>query len=91
MRMNSLHNLVPVLLSIMLKFTLSQIKEPVYFAQPTKDPNWVTTMNKELHALEENNTWNWLNYQKGKPLLVVNGYIKLNILPMVILRDVGKD
>lgn len=36
---------------------VSEVKEPVSYKHAKDDPNWVTTMEKELHALEENDTW----------------------------------
>lgn len=46
--------------------TLASIKEPSYFSQAVKDPQWVTTMNKELDALESNHTWTLVELSIGK-------------------------
>ncbi|MCH79575.1 hypothetical protein A2U01_0000327 [Trifolium medium] len=52
---------------------------------------WKQAMNDELHALHLNNTGSSQNFPKVRNLSDVNGCIKLNIKPMVILKDIKLD
>ncbi|GJV35439.1 retrovirus-related pol polyprotein from transposon TNT 1-94 [Tanacetum coccineum] len=41
------------------------IKEPLFYSQTVTDPNWVKAMNKELQALETNDTWTLIKLPSG--------------------------
>ena len=45
---------------------LTKHTDHLYFKQAVKDPNWVTAMNKELDALELNDTWDITPLPVGK-------------------------
>lgn len=64
---------------------LVKLKEPTSFAQAITDSKWVDSMNKELDALESNNTWILVPLPKGKKQSVVSGFIRSNTMLMVIL------
>ncbi|CAM8893240.1 unnamed protein product [Rhodiola kirilowii] len=44
----------------------SSVPEPTSFSQANKDPLWQTAMQKELSALQSNNTWTFVPLPHGK-------------------------
>lgn len=60
----SCHSFSPTYSAFMAKIV--SLKEPSSFAKAILDPNWVEAMNKELHALEANNTWTLVPLPDGK-------------------------
>ena len=46
-----------------------EVREPESYAEAAKDANWSTAMEKEMHALAENETWDLVDAPKGvKPI-----------------------
>lgn len=44
----------------------SLIKEPTCYQEASTNPLWIEAMNKEIQALEENQTWELVPLPKGK-------------------------
>lgn len=47
----------------------STYKEPYNHNQAVSDPRWVEAMQKELSALESNNTWKIISLHPGKKVI----------------------
>jgi len=45
---------------------LSHIQEPTTYEQASKHPGWIQAMNKEIEALNSNNTWELVDLPLGK-------------------------
>ncbi|CAM8888782.1 unnamed protein product [Rhodiola kirilowii] len=56
---------------------MSAIKEPSSYNQAHTDPNWVEAMDKEIKALEANNTWILTELPAGKTLVDCKWVYKL--------------
>lgn len=63
-----------------------KILEPTSYNLAKTHPGWVEATNKELAALEANDTWVITTLPKGKKA-VLNGFIKPNMIKMGILKD----
>ena len=63
-------------------------QEPRSYSQAMKYSEWCNAMAKEIQALESNNTWSLCSLPDGKITHWLNGSTKLNIDPMVQLRDI---
>ncbi|CAM8932740.1 unnamed protein product [Rhodiola kirilowii] len=48
---------------------ISEIKEPTSFNKAVKDPKWMDAMNKEISALELNQTWAITDLPPGKTIV----------------------
>ena len=55
-----------------------QISEPKYYNQAKNDPNWIDAMNKELEALESNETWELTFLPKGNKAIGSKWFIRLS-------------
>lgn len=53
----------------MFALQISSNKEPSTFAQASKDQRWVDAMDKEIRALEENQTWVVSNLPSDKTVV----------------------
>lgn len=62
-----------------------KIKEPTSFAQAVLDPKWIVAMNKELDALESNNTWVLVPLPQGKHTIGCKWVYRIKYHLMVIL------
>ena len=45
---------------------ISSVPEPCTFHRTSQDPNWVTTMEQKLNALDQHSTWQIIDLPKGK-------------------------
>jgi hypothetical protein len=79
------------LMSIMFFESLSLIKEPTTYEVAKIEPKWCMTMNEILHALKKIKLGRFVIYQKIKNWLDENGYIKLNIIAMILLNAIKLD
>lgn len=57
------------------------VKEPTSFAKAILDPNWVIAMQKELDALEANNTWILVPLPPGKKTIGCRWVYRIKYLP----------
>ncbi|KAL8118202.1 hypothetical protein AgCh_015925 [Apium graveolens] len=57
-----------------------QNKEPLNFSQAVLDPRWIEAMNKELDALESNNTWTLVTLPPGKQTIWCRWVFKIKYL-----------
>ena len=59
---------------------VAEVREPESYAEAAKDANWRATMEEEMHALAENETWDLVDALKGvKPIgcrWVVQGQVQ---------------
>ena len=61
--------------------------EPETYEHVMLDPKWEEAMTTELHDLERNHTWMLTPLPLAIIQLGANGYTKLNITLMTLLRD----
>lgn len=61
-----------------ISYAHSTYYETNTYKEASQDPLWIEDMNKELEALAKNRTWVVVTLPKGKRLLGVSGFIKLN-------------
>jgi hypothetical protein len=61
--------------------------QPTCFDQDEKKKEWVDAMNNEIEAIERNNTWDLVDIPADKMSKVLNGFIKLNTMKKVRLRN----
>jgi len=66
---------------------IDEFLEPTTYEQATKHPGWIEAMNKEINALQINNTWDVVSLPPKKKVISYNGYIKQNSNQMVHLKD----
>ncbi|KAL8089882.1 hypothetical protein AgCh_039369 [Apium graveolens] len=59
---------------------IAQHKEPRTFARAVLDPQWILAMNKELDALESNNTWELVTLPLGKQTIGCKWVFKIKYL-----------
>lgn len=57
------------------------ITESKYYNQVKNDPNWIVAMNKELEALENNETWELTSLPKGKKAIGSKWVYKTKLKP----------
>ena len=55
---------------------ITKVVEPRFFHEAVKDPNWREAMNKEIDALEVNNTGVLRSCHSARNPLIANGYIR---------------
>ncbi|CAH9129165.1 unnamed protein product [Cuscuta epithymum] len=55
--------------------------EPKYFSHAVQDPLWREAMQKEIAALEENNTWTLVNLPPGKKIVDSKWVYKIKYKP----------
>ncbi|KAL0291229.1 UNVERIFIED_CONTAM: Retrovirus-related Pol polyprotein from transposon RE2, partial [Sesamum angustifolium] len=60
---------------------LSSIQEPRTFSQACKNPHWVEAMEKELYALENNETWELTTLPRDKKSIGSKWVFKLKMNP----------
>lgn len=59
----------------------SQVIEPKYYNQAKLDPNWIVAMDKEIQALEANETWVLTDLPKGKKAIGSKWVYKTKLKP----------
>ncbi|CAM8877382.1 unnamed protein product [Rhodiola kirilowii] len=59
---------------------ISSVKEPSSYTQASKDTQWVEAMNKEITALEGNNTWLLTDLPKDKTVVDCKWIYKIKYL-----------
>jgi len=57
---------------------LEEFPEPSSYEVAARHPGWIEAINKEIIALQTNNTWEVVDLPLIRKLLVVNGFIKLS-------------
>lgn len=75
----SCHYFSPSYAAFMTKIVST--KEPSSFAQAVLDPKWVNAMNKELEALEANQTWVLVPLPLGKKTIGCRWVFRIKYLP----------
>ena len=48
---------------------VAEVREPERYTEAAKDANWHATMEEEMHALAENETWDLVDALKGVKLI----------------------
>ncbi|CAM8987559.1 unnamed protein product [Rhodiola kirilowii] len=59
---------------------ITNLKEPTSFTQASKDAKWVEAMDKEIKALESNNTWVLTDLPKAKTIVDCKWIYKIKFL-----------
>ena len=59
------------------------VDDPIHFEDAIKDRKWIEAMDEEINAIEINKTWDWLNSEKVKMSLELNGSTR----PRVMLKE----
>ncbi|GJU60881.1 ribonuclease H-like domain-containing protein [Tanacetum coccineum] len=70
---------------------LNKSVKPRNYWEACKDQHWVEAMNKEMDALYKNDTWDITDVPIGRKSIGGNGFIRLNINPVVKLKDIRQD
>ncbi|CAL5403117.1 unnamed protein product [Camellia sinensis] len=60
-------------------FALLSDCDPVTFNDAVQDPKWQHAMDEEIHAIEENNTWELINLPKGHKSIGVKWVYKTKL------------
>ena len=60
---------------------VSKVQEPHSYKQAAEDSNWVEAMQKELQALEENDTWELTKLPPGKKAIGSKWVYKVKFKP----------
>ena len=58
--------------------TIEEFPEPSSYEQAAQHPGWVQAMQKEILALQTNNTWEVVDLPPNKKAISCNGYTKPN-------------
>ncbi|PWA93616.1 hypothetical protein CTI12_AA069020 [Artemisia annua] len=66
---------------------INHTQEPHTYKQAAKNPRWIEVMNKELYALEENQTWELVLHPLAKFPLVASGSIGSNFMQMLDVNN----
>lgn len=61
--------------------TLEKAEDPLTFNQAVQHPHWITAMNEELQALEENKTWTITTLPPGKKSIACKWLYKTKYKP----------
>lgn len=59
----------------------SKVTEPTSYLEASTQPLWVEAMNKEIHALQQNQTWTLTDLPKGKKAIGSRWVYKVKLNP----------
>lgn len=59
--------------------SISAVTKPSSYFQAMKDPRWITAMQEQIKALEDNKTWEIVFLPPNKKPMVICGSTKSNI------------